>query len=273
MNRLAILAAALLATVATQAQDDMYFVPSGDTPKMPQATDPEPPTATYYSGSDRDVDEYNRRGSYYQPIDSLGNDIIDFDGALGAYPDSTADYACTRMMSRFDDYAWRDPYWAGYIDGRLDDWLWYDPWPYGWYFGSPWYYSAWYYPRWHYWWPHYHYGAYWPTVSYYRPYRGYTGTPHRGHAIGTRPSGRPGGRGDSFRNNRRGGTSNSGSLRNTTTRRGSTFRNNTPTTTRRPSISSGNSFGGVRSGGSFGGGNRGGSFGGGSRGGGFRGRR
>ena len=121
MNRLAILAAALLATVATQAQDDMYFVPSGDTPEMPQATDPEPPTATYYSGSDRDVDEYNRRGSYYQPIDSLGNDIIDFDGALGAYPDSTADYACTRMMSRFDDYAWRDPYWAGSIDGRLAD--------------------------------------------------------------------------------------------------------------------------------------------------------
>ena len=100
MNKLAMLLAVSFAIpVSVAAQDDMYFVPSesADAPVSEVAEEPAP---TYYIGSQRDVDEYNRQGTYVQQIDSAGNDIIDFDGTVGVYPDSLRDYECTRQMSR-----------------------------------------------------------------------------------------------------------------------------------------------------------------------------
>ena len=48
--------------------DDMYFVPTKkSTPRVVTAR----PAPTFYSGSSRSVDEYNRRGgSYYQVVPS-----------------------------------------------------------------------------------------------------------------------------------------------------------------------------------------------------------
>lgn len=267
MNKLAIvLAVSFLVTAGAAAQDDMYFVPSAsdDAPVREAA---EVPAPAYYCGSQRDVDEYNRQGTYVQQIDSAGNDIIDFDGTVGVYPDSLGDYECTRRMSRFDDYSWFEPYWAGYNDGRWDSWWWNDPWRYG-YWYDPWYYAGWGYYPWHYygWYPHYHY---WYPASHYRPYRGITGTANHGYVN----RGGRGAVGTGFRGYR----GNSDRTVNTTRRPVTNFNGNrntnrvTTTTTRRPTYSSGNSFGGSRSGGSFSG-SRGG---GGTRigGGGFRGRR
>lgn len=150
------------------AQDDMYFVPTKA--NVDKSThDYGMPRDTYYSGSDRSVDEYNRRGSFVQEIDSAGNDVIDFDGITGVYPDSlnlsdADDYTYTRRMSRFDDYAWSEPYWAGYYAGRSSRWWWDDPWFYsGWYY-DPWYYG-WYGGPWYYGWYGWHgfygWGGHW----------------------------------------------------------------------------------------------------------------
>lgn len=170
------------------AQDDMYFVPTKANVEK-SARDFGMPRDTYYSGSDRSVDDYNRRsGSMLQPIDSLGNDIIEFDAVAGVYPDSTgapADYACTRRMSRFDDYDWVDPYWAGYYAGRLGYWSYYPWYDYAWYY-DPWYtgpwYSGWYYP-WHhgYWgWNGWGWGGSWGWGSTV-----IVGGGHRGGPTGT----------------------------------------------------------------------------------------
>ena len=124
------------------AQDDMYFSPKKKSAE--KVTTSGMPKDTYYSGSNRSVDEYNRRGSSYEVIDvdSL-NDIIDFSAVQGVYPDSTEseDYALTRKMQRFEDYdlSANAAYRAGYNAGR-----WYSPWyysRYGWL--DPWYYGSW----------------------------------------------------------------------------------------------------------------------------------
>lgn len=166
--------------LASMAQDDVYFVPSKATKKKMQGDMP-----AFYSGSDRSVDEYNRYGrlnSWYQKVDSdsLGNDIITFQGP-GIAPDTSyvdtvyvysggaqfadEDYFCTRRMSRWDGfhdpwfydnylhYGWYDPWYNPWYYGRYAGW--YDPWYYGyagWY--SPWYYG-------YYGWP-YHYGWNYP---------------------------------------------------------------------------------------------------------------
>jgi len=130
--------------------DDLYFVPKKQS-AVEKVTDKYGlPRETYYSGSNRSVDDYNRRVSSYVPIDSASSDIIDFNGELGVYPDSLDDYKLTRKMERFDDYSLSDnaAYWAGYQEGRHDLW-WHSPWyyrTYGWYnWYDPWYYSSWYY--------------------------------------------------------------------------------------------------------------------------------
>lgn len=196
--------------------DDMYYVP-GKSQQSEKADKPdESEQPTYYCGSDRDVDEYNRRGrvrSYYQKIgsDSLGNDIIEFhegDGTYGSsgmndtvyvypgseqyYDDSDFDYTYSRYLGRFDgfygwydpyfSFYWRGPYWWGY------DYYWYDPLYYGYY--SPWYWYGWHSPYyygwhgWHGWRPSYYY-------SYSRP----TGTTNHStgswHSSGRRTSGFP----------------------------------------------------------------------------------
>lgn len=202
--------------VMAQDDDDMYFVPSKKSASKPaRSTVTTVPGKTgsvggtnattrdtYYSGSNRDVDEYNRRGSsYYQmpvvPADSvLGSDIISFSGEQGVYPDSVivGDYGLTQQMSRWDGYEPSESYWAGYAAGSNDAWhspwyytsyypwydSWYYPWRYnyyGWYGGwyDPWYswYDPWYYNRW------YGYYGYYGYYGFYDPF--YYGP---GHNVG-----------------------------------------------------------------------------------------
>ena len=103
-----LLLGALPFTMAAQ-DDDMYFVPTKEN-KAKEALDYGMPSNTYYSGSSRSVDDYNHYiRSSVTPIDSTGNDIIDFSAVRGVYPDSTyqeatEDYKYTRRMTRFDDY-------------------------------------------------------------------------------------------------------------------------------------------------------------------------
>jgi hypothetical protein len=239
--------------------DDMYFVPSKKNVAQ-EAASYGMPKNTYYAGSTMSVDDYNRRSwTTVTPIDSTGNDIIDFSAVRGVYPDSTyseaetADFQLTRKMSRFDDYTPSEAYWDGYRDGRWaspwyysswywnDPWYWKDPWyygRYGWY--SPWY-SPWYYGYYRPW----HYGYY----GWYGP-RWYGGTVVHHHSTG-RPV-----------NHRRPiGGNNFGGYRDNTSRINSGINSNRGYNSSsfggsRSSGSSGSSFGGGRSGGggSFGGG-------------------
>ena len=185
--------AALPLTLMAQ-DDDMYFVPTKENVAK-ETKNYGMPKNVYYSGSDRSVDDYNRRiWSSVEPIDSAGNDIIDFSAVRGVYPDSTAvsgsdDYKYTKRLSRFEGYtSTSDAYWEGYRDGRwaspwyyssyypwYDSWYyWNDPWYYGYYgyyssWYSPWYYGG-YYRPWRYWgW----YGPRYYARSYYRPNRDY----------------------------------------------------------------------------------------------------
>ena len=152
--------------------DDLYFVPKKKAAE--KVTDKTGmPKDTYYSGSNRSVDEYNRMKSRYEVIDndSTTSDVIDFDAVQGVYPDSLAseDFELTKRMQRFDDYDVSDnaAFWAGYQAGRNSSWGWHSPWyyrSYGWYGGwyDPWYYGgswAWYDP-WYY--PGYYSGWYDP---------------------------------------------------------------------------------------------------------------
>lgn len=304
---LALVGAMPLSLVAQE--DDMYYVPGksqkSDIVKAPEESE----QPTYYCGSDRDVDEYNRRGrvkSYYQKIgsDSLGNDIIEFhegDGTYGTsemsdtvyvypgseqyYDDSDFDYAYSRCLGRFDgfygwydpyfSFYWRGPYWWGY------NYYWYDPWFYGYY--SPWYWHGWYSPYYYGW-----NGWYGWRPSYYYSYSRPTSTTNHStgawHSSGRRNSGFSGYRGSlSSTSGSFGNRNNSTSRPNSNTNNRYTFGGQRRTTntntvsrpasrpqTSSPSINRG-SFGGSRGGGSFGGG----SFGGGGRSGGgsFGGRR
>ena len=72
MNKLILLALVSGFSLSLMAQDDdMYFVPSKQT-KERAVANYGMPRSTYYSGSNRSVDEYNRRGqggsSYYQVV-------------------------------------------------------------------------------------------------------------------------------------------------------------------------------------------------------------
>ena len=84
---LSVLFGAMPFTMMAQ-DDDLYFVPTKENVAK-EAEKYGMPTDTYYAGSTRSADEYNRRAwSRVAPIDSAGNDIIDFDGKRGVYPDS-----------------------------------------------------------------------------------------------------------------------------------------------------------------------------------------
>ena len=181
--------------LASMAQDDdVYFTPSKAPKEVKKAEKP-----TYYSGSNRDVDEYNRRGqlnSWYQKIgsDSLGNDIITFQGGPGVYPDSVYGdtayvYPGSARFSNDDDYTYtrRMSRWDGYYDPWFYSNYYYGPWRYGWYdpWYDPWYYgyTGWYDP-WYYgyggWygWGYPYYGWYnwgWPGGRYVYN-GGHTGT-------------------------------------------------------------------------------------------------
>ena len=105
------------------AQDDLYFVPKKKRAEVVEVTTP----------------INNRVKSQYEVIQNDStNDIIDFDGQKGVYPDSivTEDFELTKRMQRFDDYDLSDnaAFWAGYHLGR-------DTWNWGLSWHSPWYYT------------------------------------------------------------------------------------------------------------------------------------
>ena len=155
------------------AQDDMYFVPSKAKAKvsreMPVSRD------TYYAGSNRDIDEYNRMGgSSYEPLSPDTGDIITFAPVEGVYPDSVQDYSLTRKMARWDGYEPSAEYWEGYSKGQRDARSWHSPWYYSsyypwydsWYY-NPWYYDPWYYSSWYWYDPWYYSGRGWGWRGYW----------------------------------------------------------------------------------------------------------
>ncbi len=226
MKRLGLLAIGLaFGSFTAMAQtDDVYFVPKkSDRINKEYKDRGERDADVYYSGSDRNVDEYNRRnrnGSSYQKIrrDSLGNVIVEEDVNTSfagrdrdAYDRSRRDrrdyyddddYYYSRRVSRFYD-PWFFGYYgySPYYGYSRWDWDWYDPFYYG--YGPRWrgYYSYWYndwaYPYYGYGWrsPYYYGGYYGPYYGYYRPYYGWGTyyTPgyytYRGGAAGTRNHG------------------------------------------------------------------------------------
>ena len=237
--------------------DDMYFVPTKENVAK-EAKKYGMPERTYYSGSNRSVDDYNRRALFSNPADSTGNDIIDFSAVRGVYPDSiymqpaeNDDYKLTRRMSRFDDYTPSQAYWDGYRAGRwsspwFNSWYsWYDPWYYDswWYWNDPFYYSSWY--GWRY---PYYYSA-WYSPFYYGSYRYYGGVTYRTSTSS--------GRRTTYDSGRSFGRSNNN--RTTTVNSNRTFGTNTRTNNSSPSFgSSSSSSRSSSSGGSFGGGGGGG---------------
>lgn len=294
MRRIQLMLLLLVGASATAfaQSDDMYFVPK-KVKKVPVAqVDALYDRPAYYVGSDRDVDEYNRRRRFrssYQTIgaDSLQNDVIDFAAGDGVYPDSLGldstvttrrvkrarldvdeedDYRYCRRMQMFD--GWYDPWFYGYSTFYGPYWRagWYDPWMYGyagWYgpwgwnyygYGWPYYSSAWYWGGY----PHvwgYPYGWARPVMAYRSGHTGTLGYYDRSHYVG-----------GTRRNDNRGRYRGSSASRtygdtNANTRFGTRRNDN--------AFGQNNAFGTVRqSAPSFGGGRPGGSFGGGSFGGG-----
>ena len=179
MKKMILLTIVSAFSISLMAQDDdMYFVPTKEN-LAKEAKMYGMPQNVYYSGSNRSVDDYNRRAQFSYPVDSTGNDIIDFSAVRGVYPDSLTasmaeneDYKLTRRMSRFDDYTPSEAYWDGYRAGRwssplYNTWYsWYDPWYYdSWlYWNDPFYYSSWY--GWRY--PYYY--STWYSPRYYGGY-------------------------------------------------------------------------------------------------------
>jgi hypothetical protein len=236
--------------------DDMYFVPTKEKMAKEDAAYGMP-SNTYYSGSKRNVDDYNRQSwSSVVPIDSTGNDIIDFSAVRGVYPDSTysesSDYQYTTRLSRFDDYTpsqayidgfragrWSSPWYSSYYPWYTSSWYyWDDPWYYSSWYGwsSPWYYGYGYYRPWHYGYYGY-YGGWYGRPYYYTSVRHYRAT-NPTHRVGR----------TSYESNRRFGTT-------TTNRTGrSSYESNRSFGSSNRSSSSSSSFGSSRSSGGGGGG-------------------
>ena len=162
--------------------DDLYFVPREKKEvKRSKPVQVNVNHNTYYCGSSRDVDEYNRRPARRMRrnlvkvgTDSLGNDVFEFrclnDSSVcdssfmrrgraidvddNNY-DGYEDYRYTRRMRRFDGYRggeecedYCDSYGYGYNQGYVDgltswniNFGWYDPW---WYTSRYYGWSGWY---------------------------------------------------------------------------------------------------------------------------------
>ena len=293
MKKWILLAAVCSLPLLMMAQDDdMYFVPTKENVAK-EAESYGMPKNTYYSGSNRSVDDYNGRlSSSVTRIDSVGNEV------------ETEDYQYTRQLSRFDDYTPSQAYWEGYRDGRwASPWYygrygwystWYDPWYASWY--DPWYnswYDPWYYgwsSPWRYgWygslyrpWGYYGYYGWYPPVYHVGGHGHYTTAHDRFHANRNVKSSSSFGNGfgrASGGSNRGGfGTrTNNNNNRSSSNNTFGTSRNSTGFGSSNRSSSNSSSFGSSRSsssssGGSFGGGSRSGGGGGGSRSGGGGGR-
>ena len=265
--------------IAMQAQDDdLYFTPkkSADKTSTQQSASQRSETP-YYSGSSRDVDEYNRRPmhSYYETIgtDSLGNDIIEFhSGAEDSTKvfkapdyDDESDYAYSRRMSRFDDFYWYDPWFDGYYGfygyspyrfyrwypgwyGYSSWYSWYDPFWYDWYYPYGPYYNGWYSGWYGGWYGGPWYGG-WYGRTHYRDYGGnYHGNNRSGGIAGRGTGSRRGGH-NGYGTGRRTVSSSSGSNGSNGSRGGSY----TPRRSSSSSTTNTGSFGGGGGGGHFGG--------------------
>ena len=291
MKKWILLAAVCSLPFGMMAQDDdMYFVPTKENVAK-ESKNYGMPSNTYYSGSNRSVDDYNGRlSSSVTPIDSAGKEV------------ENDDYKYTRRLSRFDDYTPSQAYWEGYRDGRwsspwyysryglysswYDPWYssWYDPWYNSWY--DPWY-DSWYYGGYYGWssWRYGWYGSYyrpWGYYGYYTPIYYIGGHGHRTTAHDRFHANRNVSGNSSFGNsfgrsrggNSRGGFGNARSNNNRTSTQTTFFGNtrNGNTGFGNRSNSSSSSFGTSRSSGGGGGSRGGGSFGGGARSGGGGGR-
>lgn len=211
MNKLliTILIAHLMPLSLLAQDDDLYFVPKEkkEAPKVKPKRTYADLQQTYYCGSGRDVDEYNRRPSVRTldsfekiGIDSLGNDVYRFESDNDSVPerrgrrieagsydyDDEGDYKYTRRMRRYDGYdchgmdysdyceSYNSGYNNGYMDGMMSwniSFGWYDPWWYSsrFYGWSGWY-NAYYFGGWYNPW-YYGWGWYdpWWHGGYYRP--------------------------------------------------------------------------------------------------------
>ena len=175
--------------MAQYDDDDLYFVPSKKqtrqvsviTTTVPSETTVTTYVPSSYSGSTRDVDEYNRRGRYRRSAAGDGSEASGVDSLATAY---TAGYA----------QGYGDAYSRGYTDATYDipsyrvrffncyDPFWYDSWLWSPYWYDPWYYSGWsyswgwgwsYYRPWYYgpgWYGGYSYGWGRPYYSWRSPY-------------------------------------------------------------------------------------------------------
>ncbi len=281
------------AAVWAQSDDDVYFVPKKQYAKAASAE-------TYYVGSDRDVDEYNRHSGLQSSVSSLDDDdTFDFDGGEGVYPDSIAgdttldetlfydvpddDFAYSRELDRWygddkpcvDDpdewlscrrlYAY--PYygwWGGWYSPLYYSglWGWYDPW----YCGYWWDWYGWCYPSC---WGGWHGGIHHGWLAGGGHGHGYS---NRGHVNVASTGARSGVSGQRNSRNVYNNIANRGNSRGVSSMRGvssvrttgvnSSTRNNTTTRTYTPSHTTTHSSAGGHSGGSHG------SFGGGGFGGG-----
>ena len=201
-----------LTTLPLVAQeDDMYYVSPKAVKKAKTKKAYDDSKPAYYVGSNRNVDEYNRRKitSSYQKIgvDSLGNDIIQLLSENDIYPDTSYvdtmymvskyinkddDYRYTRDLTRWNDYyyygmpydIWRYYSWPSYMYGRLWGWDYYNyyNWYYGGYYG---YYNPWFYDYWFGYWYPWGYPGWGGWYGYY-PYYNHTvyyggGYGHGGH--------------------------------------------------------------------------------------------
>lgn len=295
---------AAMPLVSMAQDDDLYFNPKEQAKKEAAAREQAKreflaererrnrELAALYSGSNRDVDEYNRNGHFlskYQNIgvDSLGNDVITFQVGKGVQPDSiyddaafvqkyidkysSDDFEYTRGFSRWDGYY--DPWFYNYYGvgpyyWRSGYWGWYNPWRYGYYAGwyDPWYdpfYDSWYY-GYAGWYDPWYYGYGWG--GYYPWYWGAPVITHVGYKDGFA------GRKNYYNPGRLepNGSYNSTNRANTYTRRSGSNRSFGQFQPNNSGFNNGG-FGsrGNMGGGSFGGGNAGGSFGGNRGGGGF----
>lgn len=153
-----------------------------ETPRALAVTDyPAADTYNFDSGSNRDIDDYNRRGIF-------AVDTVAASTARNGGEEATADFNCTRQIERFYNpdvvvesndptlaqvyyaepanvniiinpgWGWNTPYWSGYWGWGnpyyySSYWGWPSPWYSSWYVGSPYWSWSWgwgYYPGWGY---------------------------------------------------------------------------------------------------------------------------
>lgn len=315
MYLLAVLMAAAMPFTSMAQDDDLYFNPKKEAKEKAerkaallreykaQQARRDSIYALFWSGSNRNVDEYNRGGrflSHYEKVgtDSLGNDIIQFHVGKGVAPDSIyddayfaqkyineeEDFGNTRRMSRWDGYydpwfygyygygpyywrsrmwGWHNPWRYGYYTGWYDPWF--DPWYDPWYYGYAGWYGGWYAP-WYYGWGGWYGPWYWggPMIGYVT----YGGRNSGGYA-GNRSFRYNGDNGYAGNSTRRSVANRNFGGRDNQRSYNTRSNNNTNTNTFDRSNfggfgnRSGASFGGSNSGGRSGGGFGGGSFGGG----------